>query len=561
MAHSRCRRGLAVFLCAQPVLWMSGPAYAQSLPQGAFEPRTFGPGAGAGAGASAGGASDFNPPGPVVPADPEVMRGDRGVRSVTNALAPVTPLAPVIDEPVDPDLYVCGPGDVLELNFWGVQNFKLRLTIDVEGRAFVPKVGYFSLLGKSLTEARRLMRQSVARFFPRLNFEVALAEPRTFLVQVVDAVERAGSYPAKPIERVSTVIGRAGGFARNASKRRVEIRRRDGKVLVADLLQYTFTGDVKFNPLVMDGDVVRVPFEELAAGVAGAVNRPGRYELVKTRDLAELLELAGGLSPSLTQLLPVTVTRRGSIDRDDLLLFEFSGGKPPAVALQPEDFVRVASVSELQQSVLIVGAVAGGAPLAGASTETSSSGTSASRSVTPDEATATRRLPYLKGDTVRTLLDRVGGVGPLADLQGSYILRGGQTIPVDLYALVVLRDFKADRAVELGDTLAIPFKRRNVLVEGAVFAPGSYPYNPTFGIGQYLSLAGGRSRNAQAIESVKLVTPRGETQDYKPDLKVEPGSSLVVPERNFSRSEVVQIILGAAGIVLSGVAIVLAARK
>ena len=114
----------------------------------------------------------------------------------------------------------------------------------------------------------------------------------------------------------------------------------------------------------------------------------------------------------------------------------------------------------------------------------------------------------MKGDTVRTLLERVGGVGPLADLSGSYILRQGQALPVDLHALVMLRDFKADRAVELGDTLVIPFKRRNILIEGAVFAPGPYPYNPTFSVEQYLALAGGRDRNAQAIDDVKLVTRR-----------------------------------------------------
>jgi len=159
------------------------------------------------------------------------------------------------------------------------------------------------------------------------------------------------------------------------------------------------------------------------------------------------------------------------------------------------------------------------------------------------------------------LLERVGGVLPVADLSGSYLIRNGQPIPVDLYALLMLRDFKADRAMELGDTLVVPLKRRNILIEGAVFAPGAYPYNPTFGVEQYLSLAGGRNRFAQPLSDVKLVTPNGDTKDYEPGLKVEPGSSLVVPERNFSRSEVVQILLGAAGIVLSGVAVVLAARR
>jgi hypothetical protein len=132
---------------------------------------------------------------------------------------------------------------------------------------------------------------------------------------------------------------------------------------------------------------------------------------------------------------------------------------------------------------------------------------------------------------------------------------------VDLYALVMLRDLQADRPLELGDTVVIPFKRPNVLVEGAVFKPGPYPYNPTYGVEQYLALAGGLNRFAQSVDNVYLVTPTGEMKEFAPDLKVEPGASLVVPERNFSRSEVVAIILAAAGLVLSGVTIWITLRK
>ena len=333
----------------------------------------------------------------------------------------------------------------------------------------------------------------------------------------------------------------------------------------ADLLLYTLTGDVKHNPYLLDGDVVRVPFEDLAASIGGAVNRPGRYELIGTRDLAELVDLAGGLSPTVTQRLPISVVRRSPDDKNEQKLLAFTAdGRLASEAIQHEDAITIPSVAELQQSVTVIGAIAGAAIAAAATAGTTSGGAvagAANRSTAPEEASATRRLPFVQGDSVRTLLERVGGVGPLADLTGSYILRSGKTLPVDLYSLVILRDLKADRPVELGDTLIVPFKRRNILVEGAVLAPGSYPYNPSYGVPQYLSLAGGLSRNAQALSDVRLVTPSGEMKEYTPDLRIEPGSSLVVPERTFARSEIVQIILGAAGIVLSGVAVVIAARR
>jgi protein involved in polysaccharide export with SLBB domain len=141
------------------------------------------------------------------------------------------------------------------------------------------------------------------------------------------------------------------------------------------------------------------------------------------------------------------------------------------------------------------------------------------------------------------------------------VLRSGQPISVDLYSLVMLRDVRADIPVELGDTLVVPFKRRNVLVEGAVFRPGSYPYNPKFEVENYLVLAGGRSRFAQSLDSVQVLTPRGESLDYRPGMPVEPGSSVVVPERNFSRSELVQIAVSAAGLIVSAVAVVIVAKK
>ncbi len=542
MQSTPFRRTLAVLLSAQPVFWTGNVALAQAFPQPGGLPA---PSSGAPALAS-----------PMAPAEPEVVRAERPVLT-----APL-PGVPPIDELLDPDKYVCGPGDVLELNFWGMQNFKLRVTVDLEGRAFVARIGYLTLQGKTLSQARRMMRESVARYFPRLSFDVTLAEPRTFLVQVVDDVAHPGSYPARAIDRVATLIARAGGFGPNASKRRIEIRRRGGEVLHADLLLYAFTGDVKHNPYLLDGDVVRVPFEDLAASIDGAVNRPGRYELVGTRDLAELVDLGGGLSPAATQQMPVSLVRRLPDDRHDQKLIDFAaGGALPEVAIQREDAVRIPSVDGLQQSVMVIGAIAGAAPPAVlAAGGTTSLGTPKTAAAT-DEVSTTRRLPFVQGDSVRTLLERIGGVGPLADLTGSYILRDGKALPVDLYALVMLRDLKADRPVALGDTLVVPFKRRNILVEGAVFAPGAYPYNPTYRVEEYLALAGGRNRFAQPLSDVKLVTPNGETKEYGPDLKVEPGSSLVVPERNFSRAEVVQIILGAASVIVGGVAVVLAARK
>ena len=55
---------------------------------------------------------------------------------------PAAPPLPVpLEGPLDAQHYTCGPGDGFELNFWGAQNFKLRATTDLEGKAFLPRIG------------------------------------------------------------------------------------------------------------------------------------------------------------------------------------------------------------------------------------------------------------------------------------------------------------------------------------------------------------------------------------------------------------------------------------
>src|SRR5439155_24235227 len=145
-----------------------------------------------------------------------------------------------LEEPLDPAKYICGRGDTFELNFWGAQNFKLRVTVDIEGRTFIPKVGYVEVVGKTLADARTIVKKAVQRYYPGLNFELSLHQPRTFLVRVVGFVAHPGIYHAMTIERIVTLLGAVGQIG--GSRRRIEIKRRDGSVIQADLLLYDLTG-------------------------------------------------------------------------------------------------------------------------------------------------------------------------------------------------------------------------------------------------------------------------------------------------------------------------------
>jgi len=479
-----------------------------------------------------------------MPNSAEVLGGEAATAAEPATDARFAPKPISLEQPIDPDHYICGPGDVFELDFWGQQNFRMPITADLEGRAFISRVGFVAVGGKTLTQVRKEVQRKVRGDYPGLQFELTLVTPRTFLVHVVDNVKHPGSYPAHPLERVSVVLASAGDVT--GSRRRIAIHHRTGGDATADLVLYELTGDTSYDPYVLDGDVISVPFAQVTVAITGAVHRPGSYELIKTKDLAELLDLAGGFTSTVARSLPIRIVRRDAQDRAVAIEAPFDGATTPNHELRDLDQVDVHSTDELQRSVLLIGAFVGADPL--------------------DPATTSRRLPYVEGDTVLSLVNRAGGIRAPGDLHRSYISRPRaegppELIPIDLEALLVKRDFAADRSILMNDTIVIPPMQYSVLVEGAVARAGLYPFNPQFGITQYIAHAGGRTRFARDLDEVKLIDWSGKTHDFQEGMKLSPGDAILVPERDFSRAEIVQLVLAGAGLVLSGVAVAIAATR
>jgi len=441
-----------------------------------------------------------------------------------------------LEAPIDPTTYVCGPGDSFELNFWGPQNFSLRLGVDFEGRAFIAKLGHVQVAGLTLDKVRQTITRAAKRVYPGVEVDLALAQPRTFLVHIVGEVKKPGVYRARALERVSTVLEREAGMV-YGSRRQIAIHRRGGTILTSDLLRYELSGDPSLNPYLLDGDVIEVPTKQLVVSIAGPVQRPGTYELIGSKDLAEIVDLAGGLKSSVAKQLPIRVVRHDDVQHAAYTYVPFApGGALPAIELRDEDNVVIRGTDELQRTVLITGAVLGADKV--------------------DAAAYSKRVIYIEGDTVRTLIERAGGITAAGDLTRAYIERapaGGapERIPVDLEALLVRREFREDKPVRVGDQIVIPTAVRSVLVEGAVSRAGSYEFNPQFGIAEYVSHAGGRTRLAVDLTESQLIRSTGVVVPYRRDVVVTPGDMIVVPERTFTRPEIVQIAVAATALAVS----------
>ena len=134
----------------------------------------------------------------------------------------------LIEKPIDPQTYIVGPGDVLDLNVFASNAMEYDITISPDGRAVIPEAGVVDLKDKTLAEAEQIIINKAKGVFRSTEIYVVLKEIRKFKVTVAGSVETRLRWLRTAADRVSEAIEKAGGFAEDASLRNV-ILIRDGK--------------------------------------------------------------------------------------------------------------------------------------------------------------------------------------------------------------------------------------------------------------------------------------------------------------------------------------------
>jgi protein involved in polysaccharide export with SLBB domain len=303
--------------------------------------------------------------------------------------------------------------------------------------------------------------------------------------------------------------------------RQVQVTHKDGRSTTLDLLRFELNGDLTQNPIVEDGMRIHVPPRTGWVTLAGAVRRPGTYELGPGSGLRELLELMGGLSQNAAAS-QARLTRVGPEGRNESFGLDLPRVlRPPAdVTLRPGDVLYVPPGVALQDVVEVRGAFNGTAD----SGKTSIGGKPA----------VVQRFELARGDRIRDLLVKAGGPSPLADLRLAVVERSGgagpsRQIPVDLQRLLVEKEEFLNISLENGDVFVLPPVEDKVYVLGEVRNPGPYDFRSGATLREYLAYAGGptvRGRFKNAIVSFR----DGRTFNVADAPPIEPGATVSIPE-------------------------------
>ena len=204
-----------------------------------------------------------------------------------------------MDVPAGPD-YVIGPGDGLSIDLWGGVSQRLRRVVDREGKISLPEVGDVEVAGRTLGDVQRTVQNVLRSQFREVQADVSLARLRTVRVYVVGDVEYPGAYDVSSLSTPLNALYEAGGPTSRGSLRIIKHMRGNQLIEKIDIYDLLLHG-VRSNMQRLEaGDTLLVPTIGPEVTIEGMVRRPAIYELSGEQDLADVLELAGGVLPSGT---------------------------------------------------------------------------------------------------------------------------------------------------------------------------------------------------------------------------------------------------------------------
>ena len=206
-----------------------------------------------------------------------------------------TTFAPLDRVPVTAD-YVIGPGDQILLRVWGQVNLDLELTVDRAGAIFVPQAGNINVAGLQFQQLSGFLRAQLERVFRNFDLNVNMGQLRSVQIFVVGQARRPGTYTVSSLSTLVNALFASGGPSSQGSMRHIQLKRGADVATEFDLYDLLLNGDKSKDVRLLPGDVVYVPPSGPRVAVAGSVRTPAVYELKSENKVADLIQMAGGLS-------------------------------------------------------------------------------------------------------------------------------------------------------------------------------------------------------------------------------------------------------------------------
>jgi protein involved in polysaccharide export with SLBB domain len=202
-----------------------------------------------------------------------------------------------------PPNYVLGPGDQLELNVYGVQQFNFSGTLSKNGTLNVPNVGEIFLSGLPFDAAKSKLQKQIGRIYSTVasggsKLSASVSNYRTILVTIIGA-QQPGNYRLSAMSSVYNALHVAGGPSDIGSYRKIELIRNNKVIRTIDLYRFLTKGDQSDNVSLTDNDVIRIPSYDARITLEGEIKRPGIFEVLPGENLQQIVTYASSFTDNV----------------------------------------------------------------------------------------------------------------------------------------------------------------------------------------------------------------------------------------------------------------------
>jgi protein involved in polysaccharide export with SLBB domain len=357
-----------------------------------------------------------------------------------------------------------------------------------------------------------------------------------------------GGLPVFPQDFSVPKLESTPAIGEKVSTRNIRLARRNGDTLRVDIPKYYATRESKYNPFLIDGDVIIVPDKTRSTGlvsIQGGVSAPGDYEYADGDSLLGLVRIAEGLLETADRDTAI-IYRSLQNDRTEEIFVDLAAvlsGRNPDIALQRGDrvLVRNRDFRRKDAQVTIGGEVAfpGIYPISPGTTKLS-------QAIRVAGGLTEKALP---GGSVLWRMEEKYAVPDAGQLEYLTYLRahqfsmvdsiyfflnmklGRQPVVVHFEKLLVNNDPSYDVLLQNNDFLYIASNTSSVLVQGQVANPGYVPFVPGADEEYYIKKAGDYQELADKGE-VRII--KGGTMSwFEPgETTIEPGDRIWVPKES-----------------------------
>jgi len=273
--------------------------------------------------------------------------GEIDLRLVDAATASLAPMpqdsgfpASYLGKAAEADADLLGPGDIVTVTIFetgmpsvfGATGGQLgELSVDDEGKLFIPHAGAIPVAGLTPSEVRRRIAAQLRTVVRDPQVDVRLTQGRSRLVSVEGTAAGTGSYAIeRGRTRLGEIVGQTVKGAQNPEMIRITLLRggQSGSVRLADLVRQP-----DLDVALLPGDRIVVEALDQSVTVLGGAGAQGQVAIAR-RDFSvmDVLGQARGLDPEVADPRAIFLIRMEEADATPIV-YQFEMQRPEVVAL------------------------------------------------------------------------------------------------------------------------------------------------------------------------------------------------------------------------------------